>query len=203
MSARPTTNTLVHVDGKLIVPIGAKLVGSVLSSGNEISAKGGFNWFVQASLKQATEQGVETRVSDLFAEDIFRTVYDKLAHRQLSVQTLCRQIQATELQAADIVSVVGTLRIPGVNLPRFDPFDPPTIEMPTYMVSGEQCFAAQLEDAGFLFPIYWSVRAKEVVCYCNNKPVEVMGVLKWSPAYEVAGSSLNHTLLSAALLLRR
>ena len=56
---------------------------------------------------------------------------------------------------------------------------------------------------GFRFPIFFLIDSKEIVCYTNDKPVEVVGVLKWSPSYEVGGFALNKILLAAAVLLRR
>lgn len=197
-------NTLVYVDKKLIVPIGVKLVGSSVSSNETSSAKSGFNWVVEASLRFSSETGVETRVCELFPEDIFHAVYDKIEHKRLSIPSLCQAIQGEKLRSADVVSVLGTLRIPGVDLKPYNPFDPPPIVIEkSYTVYGEQCFIGQIEADGFVHPVFFLIDSKEIVCYCNHKPVEVVGVLKWSPTFEVAGFATNQTMLCAALLLRR
>lgn len=197
-------NSLIYVEKDLIVPIGAKLIGSSLHS--EASSKGrtGFNWFLEASLEMSKEKGVETRMAELFPEDIFHYVYEKIEHNNMSISELCEHISSAKIRSADVVSLQGRLNIPGVQVGQYDPFNPPEINVPaTYKVYGKECFLAEIEADHFRFPVYFLVDSKEIVCYSNNKPVEVVGVLKWSPSYEVGGFAVNQILLGAALLLRR
>jgi hypothetical protein len=197
-------NALVYVEKRLIVPIGAKLIGSSLLASNKASGTAGFNWFLEASLDMSREKGVETKIAELFPEDIFHYVYDKIAYSQLSVRQLCERISHDELKSADVVSISGNLHIPHIDVKPYNPFQPPEIKIDeTYKVYGEECFSAEIETEGFRFPIFFLIDSKEIVCYTNDKPVEVVGVLKWSPSYEVGGFALNKILLGAALLLRR
>lgn len=198
------SNSLIYVEKRLIVPIGAKLIGSSLHTESKTSGSGGINWFLEASLKLSKEKGVETRIAELFPEDIFYYVYDKIKHSQLTVRILCQKIASSELRSADVVSIIGNLNISDVQIADYNPFSPPEIKLSeTYKIYGEDCFSAKVEMEGFQFPIFFLVGSKETVCYCNNKPVEVVGVLKWSPSYEIGGFAMNQILLGAALLLRR
>ena len=197
-------NSLIYVEKRLIVPIGVKLVGSSLSTHDKTAGKTGFNWFVQASLEQSTEQSREMKIAELFPEDIFNSLYEKIASKEISVQQLCQKINSGNLKSADVVSIVGTLNISDITIPQYNPFKPPKIEISeTYKVYGEECFSAELENSGYKFPVYFLLDSKEIVCYAKDKPVEIVGVLKWSPSYEVGGFAINQTLLAAALLLRR
>jgi len=197
-------NALVYVEKRLIVPIAAKLIGSSLSSGTSSSKSGSFNWFLAASIDFSREKGAETRVAELFPEDIFNYVYEKIERSNLTVQQLCEDISSSKLTSACVVSLIGTLKIPGVKIGAYNPFDPPEIEIPkTYNIYGETCFPAEVEKDGFKFPVYFLEESKEIVCYSDDKPVEVVGVLKWSPSYEVGGFAINQIMLAAALLLRR
>jgi len=197
-------NSLIYVEKRLIVPIGVKLIGSSLSQNEKLSGKTGFNWFVQASLEQSTEQTKEMKIAELFPEDIFHSLYEKIPSKAVSIQQLCQNISSHTLKSADVVSIIGTLKIPDVTIPQYNPFKPPKIEIPeTYKVYGEECFSGELEMDGFRFPIFFLLDSKEIVCYAKDKPVEIIGVLKWSPSYEVSGYAINQTLLAAALLLRR
>lgn len=197
-------NSLIYVDKKLIVPIGAKVIGSSLSIGDKTATSGGFSWFVAASLEMSKEKGVVTNIAELFPEDLFYSVYGKLSNTLLSVRNMCEAISNGKLKSADVVSAVGTLRIPDIQVETYNPFDPPAIELAkTYTIYGEECFSAELISDGYKFPVYFRIESKEIVGYANNKPVEVVGALKWSPGYEVAGFVMNQILLAAALLLRR
>jgi hypothetical protein len=197
-------NSLIYVEKKLIVPIGAKLIGSSLTAGKATTGTSGFNWFLAASVQISSERGVETRIAELFPEDVFHYVYGKIQNSQLTVRKLCEDATSGSLKSADVVSVVGELRIPGVNIAAYNPFSPPDIKLPaTYRVYGEQCMIAEVHADAYVLPVFFLADAKETVCYANGKPVEVVGVLKWSPSYDVGGFAVNQILLGAALLLRK
>lgn len=197
-------NSLIYVENQLIVPIGAKLIGSSLITGNKTSGSTGFSWFLAASLEMSEEHCSETRIAELFPEDIFHNVYSKITPQQLTIPDLCDGISNSKFKSADIVSVIGKLHIPDIEIKPYNPFKPPEIIIQdTYTVYGEKCFSAELDMDGFCFPIFFLLNSKEIVCYANNKPVEIVGVLKWSPSYEVAGYAINQILLGAALLLRK
>lgn len=197
-------NSLIYVEKKLIIPIGAKLIGSSLTTKEKTSNKGGFNWFLEASVEMGQEKGIEMKIAELFPEDVFHYLYDKIPRQQLTIQETCDGISSNTLKSADVISIVGKLKIPDVSLPPYNPFKPPQIDIPeTYSIYGEKCFSAELEMEGYHFPIFFLLDSKEIVCYAKDKPVEIVGVLKWSPSYEVGGFAINQTLLAAALLLRR
>ena len=159
---------------------------------------------MSASLDFSRERGAETRVAELFPEDIFNYVYTEIERSEITVRQLCQDISAGRINPADVVSLIGTMNIPGVQVEAYNPFDPPEIKIPkTYKIYGEICFPAEIENEGFKFPVYFIEESKEIVCYSNNKPVEVVGVLKWAPSYEVGGFAINQIMLAAALLLRR
>jgi len=197
-------NSLIYVEKRLIVPIAAKLIGSSLASAVGTSKSGGFSWYIAASMESSSEKSTETRIAELFPEDILIHVYDKIVHSKLTIRELCECISTQKLEPASVVSLIGTLNIPGVKIGTYNPFDPPEITIEkTYKVYGETCFSAEIEKDGFRFPIYFLLDSKEIVCYSNSKPVEVIGVLKWSPSYEVGGFAINQIMLAAALLLLR
>lgn len=197
-------NTLIYVDKDLIIPIGTKLIGSSLSKGGNSADSAGFNWFFNASHKIGQEENVETRIAELFPEDLFNYVYSEIEHRELDVQECCRKITYHDLKSADVISVNGTLKISGITTPIYDPLSPPEIKIEkTYNIYGTQCFVATLNQNDFILPVYFPIQSKEVVCYASQKPVEVVGILKWAPTYEVNGQGINLLLLGAAVLLWR
>lgn len=198
------TNTLIYVEKQLILPIGVKLVGSSLAARTSEQFSGGFSWFLAAKLGYAAESGADMYMADLFPEDIFNFAYTEIARRNLTVRDFAEAVGTRAITPPDVVTVDGTLRFPDITPQAYDPFRPPKIEIPNqYSVYGYQCFTGVLERDGFEIPVYFLVESAELVFYANNKPVEVVGVVKWSPGYEVAGHVLNGIMLGAALLLRR
>lgn len=197
-------NSLVYVDKLLVVPMAAKVLGSSVTIGKKGTTETGFDWFATAKVGFEYNHDIQANIVDFFAEDIFNMAYKKLKEQNLSVKSFCANVQASKYSLSDIVSINGKLEVPGVSVGKYDPYDPPEIVLPkTYKVNGTECFTARIEADGFVLPVYFPITSKEVVCYCINQPVEVVGVLKWSPAYEVSSYALNQTVLVVALLLQR
>lgn len=198
------TNTLIYVDKHLILPIGVKLIGSSLASSASEQFQGGFSWVLAARLGYAQESGADMKLADLFPEDIFAISYDEIKNRNLTIQAFAEAVGSRSIRPPDVVTIDGTLRFPDITPQAYNPFRPPQFDIPhQYSVYGYQCFTGVLERDGFEVPIYFLVESAELVFYAHNKPVEVVGVVKWSPGYEVAGHVLNGIVLVAALLLRR
>lgn len=197
-------NSLVYVDKALIVPLAAKLLGSTVTISTGRSADAGFDWFFQSRVGIGYNKEIQTNIVDFFAEDIFNMAYDKIDNKNLSVKELCNNVQLMKYSLSDIVSVKGILSIPDITIGNYNPFDPPQIEIKhIYKINDLDCFIGRLSHDGFEIPIYFPLRSKDLICYCINKPVEIVGVLKWSPTYEVCSYAMNQTLLAVALLLQR
>ena len=197
-------NSLVYVDKLLVVPMAAKIVGSSITVGKKGSVGAGFDWFASAKVGFEYNQDIQANIVDFFAEDIFQMAYKKMQEKNLSVKQFCANVQGSKYALSDIASINGMLDVPGVSVGRYDPYDPPEIVLPkTYKVNGMDCFAGRISADGFVLPVYFPVTSKEVVCYCIGKAVEIVGVMKWSPAYEVSAYALNQTILTVALLLQR
>ena len=197
-------NSLVYVDKLLVVPMAAKVLGSSITIGKKGGAEVGFDWFATAKVGFEYNHDIQANIVDFFAEDIFQMAYNKLSEKNLTIQQFCANVQASKYALSDIVSIKGMFEVPGVTVKKYDPYDPPEIKLPKiYKVNGLDCFAARISTEGFVLPLYFPVISKEVVCYCIGKAVEIVGVLRWSPAYEVSSYALNQTVLAVSLLLQR
>ncbi|MBT2229418.1 hypothetical protein [Nonomuraea sp. NEAU-A123] len=197
-------NTLVYVERELILPVAVKLVGSSLATKNSENLAGGINWLVTTRFGLGSENSAETRLADLFPEDIFSFAYPKIRDKDLRVRGFAKEVSERRVAPPDVVSVNGVLRLPELGTKARDPFSPDAVEVQhTHKIYGFNCFTGILEDDGFRIPLYFLLDSARIVSYAHEKPVEVVGVAKWSPTYEVAGHAVNCSLLVAALLLRR
>lgn len=197
-------NSLIYVDKNLVVPLAAKLLGSTItiSKGNSVDA--GFDWFLQSRAGVEYSKEIQTNIVDFFAEDIFELAYDKIKNKMVAVKDYCSNVQTMQYTLSEIVSIKGILEVPGVQVGEYNPFAPPQISIPrTYRLNDMDCFIAKLSYDGFTVPVYFPISSKEYTCYCMQKPVEVVGVIKWSPTYTVNSYAMNQTLLGVALLLQR
>lgn len=197
-------NTLIYVEKQLILPIAAKLIGSSTGVSQSQSSSAGFSWFLAARLGYSGETASETRLTDLFPEDIFTVAYPEITQRNLTIQRFAEAASARDITPPDVVTIQGTLSFPDIPYHSYDPFQPPQISIAKeYRLYGYTCFTGVLERDGFRIPVYFLTESAEIVYYAHDKPVEVVGVVKWSPTYEVAGHALNCIVLAAGLLLRR
>lgn len=197
-------NSLVYVDKNLVVPLAAKLLGSTITISKGGSADAGFDWFFQSRAGIEYNKEIQTNIVDFFAEDIFTMAYDKIENKNLPVKEFCKNVQLMKYALSDIVSIKGILTIPDITVGQYNPFDPPQISIPhIYKINGIECFIGRLSYEGFEVPVYFPLCSKDLICYCVNKSVEVVGVLKWSPTYEVSSYAMNQTVLGVALLLQR
>lgn len=197
-------NSLVYVDKILVVPLATKLLGSTITISKKATSELGFDWFLQSRAGLEYNKEVQANIVDFFAEDIFNMAYEKLENKNLFIKDFCKNVQLMKYHLSDIVSISGVLTIPGVNITHYNPFDPPQIDIQkTYKINDIECFIGKLSADGFNLPIYFPISSKDMICYCVEKPVEVVGVLKWAPTYEVSSYALNQTVLSVALLLQR
>jgi len=202
--AREINNTLIYVEKELILPIAVKLIGSSTASRSSESVSGGLSWVLAARLGYTGENSSETRLADLFPEDIFSVTYTGIPKRNLSVRDFAEAASARRVAPPDVVSINGEISFPDIPEHNYDPFQPPQINIArTYRLYGYTCFTGVLSRDGFKIPLYFLTESAEIVYYAHSKPVEVVGVVKWSPTYEVAGHALNCIVLAAALLLQR
>ncbi len=197
-------NSLVYVEQSLIVPIAAKLIGSSTSTAEAATGSVGFNLWMAAQLGHSDEASRETRVADLFPEDVFYLAYPEIANKEMTVRDYCAAVSSGSIGLADVTSLVGVLEFQDFEVQEYDPFNPPEITVErTVRIYGLECFAAALTADGFSLPIYFLRHSAPLVCYMHRKPVEVVGVVKWSPSYDVAGYAINSLVLGAVVLLRR
>jgi hypothetical protein len=198
-------NMLVFVDKNLIVPVAVKLLGSSITIGKKVSAESGFDWFFLAKMGIENNKEIQANIVDFFAEDVFDMAYSKILEKCLDVRTLCNNVQSMKYKDSDIVSIKGRLEIPGIGVcNKYNPFDPPDITLSkVYKINGNDCFIGAMIDSGYKLPIYFPFNSKEMACYCVERDVEIVGILKWSPTYEVGAYAMNQTLLCVALLLQR
>ena len=184
-------NTVIYVDQDLMTAIAAKRVGLLREDAKGTTGGMSLNWLIQSSVSTDTRQSISRDVRELLPEDVVYMVYDHIEHRFESVRDCINGLADTgpdQLLPGSVISVQGVLSFPDTAIPAYDPFSPPTIDVRTFSVHGQRCFVGRLSSDGFSLPLYFIESAKDQICFCNNEPVEVIGVARWSPPYRPGGS---------------
>lgn len=200
-------NTTIYVDQKLIIAIAAKLVGVLRQESKGTSGSISLNWLIQSSVSADNGIDISRDVRELLPEDVVHLVYNHIQNKYINVSK-CVDAMANvgddQLFPGSVLSVQGGLSFPDLNnIPQYDPFNPPNINVRTFSVHGESCFAGQLASDGFVLPAYFLESAKDQVAFCSNEPVEILGITRWSPPYRPGGAkSLTKIIRVAAVLLR-
>jgi hypothetical protein len=199
-------NTPVYIDKNLITAVGAQLVGLRIDQSSSISKGLSLNWLIQSNLAVDETTGVGRDIREFLPEHILYMIYPELKCKFESVEGCIEALSKTgedRILPGEPLAVKGILHFPDLKIETFDPFNPPDIEVPTFLVHGEECFVGRLEGNGFRIPLYFLKEARQQVLFCNSMPVEVVGIIRWSPAYSTGGAkSLNSIVRIASLLLR-
>jgi hypothetical protein len=199
-------NTPVYVDRNLITAIGAQLVGLRIDQSTTTTTGLALNWLIQSNLAVDETTGIGRDVREFLPEHILYMIYPELKCKFDSIES-CIDVLSKggedRLLPGEPLAVKGILNFPDLKVETFDPFSPPDIEVRTFLIHGEECFVGRLEGNGFRLPLYFLKDAKQQVLFCNNMPVEVVGIIRWSPAYSTGGAkSLNSIIRIASVLLR-
>lgn len=204
-----TVHTLVYVDRKLAVAMAVRLIGLQLHRGQRNSAGGAFNWIIQAYVSRDENVGFTTDIRELLPEEVMYEVYEaiddefKFEDVEKCIEKMA-EIGENQLLPGRPISVQGVLKFPDLQeLGAYNPFEPPDIEVKTFQFHGEKCFVGQIHGNGFRLPVYFDEASKAQVAFCNENPVEVTGIVRWSPPYSPKGArSLGLVIRTAALWLR-
>ena len=202
-------HTLVYVDRELAIAMAVKLVGLELNKQKTNTGSGGFNWLIQANVVHGETTGIMTDIRELLPEEVMYELYNAIdaEYKYPNVQACVQgmgQSGDRQLLPGRPISVSGLLRFPDMKaIAAYDPYNPPDIEMRTFNFHGERCFAGEIHGEGFKLPIYFHESAKEQIAFADGNPIEITGIVRWSPPYSPLGaSSLNLVIRVAGVWLR-
>lgn len=202
-------HTLVYVDRQIAVAMAVKLVGLEQHKQSVNTGAGGFNWLIQANVEHSESTGIMTDIRELLPEEVMYVIYDAIddEYKYNNVESCVRGMEQRgdcQLLPGRPISVSGLLHFPDLQaLDSYDPYNPPDVEMRTFNFHGERCFAGVIHGDGFKLPVYFHESAKEQVAFANDNPIEITGIVRWSPPYSPSGaSSLNLVIRVAAVWLR-
>src|SRR5689334_10677719 len=133
-------NIPIYIDRELLVAVAAKLVGVLSEDSRGRSGGAGLNWLIQGTVSAETGHTVARDIRELLPEDVLYSIYDKVTNR-FNVADCIEAFARTgeqQLLPGSVVSAQGILSFPDLNVPQYDPFNPPTISVKTFSVHGEK-----------------------------------------------------------------
>lgn len=196
------SKTLVYVNKNKIVGLAVPFIGSEVEVVRQVSASGGFNWLLQSEISTVKQEGVVTEIRDLLPETIASKLLEKFPKQLVfdSVDSCTKKLKEWEQEnnVGKPILVSGILRIPNLNIPvQYDPINPPDFSnVKRILYNGENCFVGELSDDGVRIPVYFNDDAISMIAYCNNKNVDILGVLNFSPWYDSGKNRTINTILT-------
>jgi hypothetical protein len=185
-----------------------KLVGLELHRNRTNTTGGGFSWLVQAYVSRDESVGSTTDIREILPEEIMYEVYRAIGD-EFKCKTLAPCIEKMAATGPDRllpghpISVIGVLTFAELGTLKYDPFAPPDINMKTFQFHGEECFVGELQGDGYRIPVYFPKESMAQVAFSSGEPVEITGIVRWSPPYSPKGArSLSLAIRVAALWLR-
>ncbi|MEO9875145.1 MAG: hypothetical protein ABJM26_20600 [Anderseniella sp.] len=200
---------LVFVDRPLSISMAVSLVGLEIENTRTSGLQGGLSWLIQTNYSEDQSSSVMRDIREMLPETLAHDIDPKIpdAHRFGSVKDCVESLANTgdgRILPGMPVKLAGVLTFPGFEeIGDYDPLSPPDIELPKFSFHGENCVLGQLEGDGFALPLYFLNDYVEQVAFCHNCPVEVTGIVRWSPGYRTRGArTLNLAIRVASLSLQ-
>lgn len=196
------SKTLVYVNKNKIVGLSVPFIGSEVEVVRQISASGGFNWLLQSEISTVKQEGIVTQIRDLLPETVASKLLEKFPGELIfdSVDSCTKKLKEWEQDdnVGKPILVRGVLHIPNINVPSpYDPINPPDFSsVKRTLYNGENCFICELTDDGVRLPVYFNDEAISMIAYCNNKSVDILGVLNFAPWYDAGKNRTINTILT-------
>ena len=194
--------TLVYVNRNKIVGLSVPFLGSEIEVVRQVSASGGFNWLLQGEISKVKQEGIVTQIRDLLPETVALKLLEKFPEQLTfdSVDNCTKRLREWEQDnnVGKPILVSGILHIPNYNINvQYDPINPPDFScIKRVPYNGEQCFICELTGDGVKLPVYFTEDAISMIAYCNNKYVDIIGVLNFSPWYDAGKNRTINTILT-------
>jgi len=200
--------SLVYVNKEMIIGLSVPYLGSEIQVVTEVSVTGGFNWLIQAQVSETQKKGTFAQIRDMPPETVANKLVTSMpvSLKFDDVDVFTNQLKQwdQENNVGKLVAVSGVLKLPNIsNDDTFNPFAPQSINVSTFLYYGAECFACELTGDSIKLPVYFDKEALQLISYCNNKSVEIVGALGWVPYYDVGRNrSINSILKGAALWVK-
>lgn len=200
--------SLVYVNKEIIVGLSAPYLGSEIQLVKKVRIDGGFNWLIQANISETKQEGLSVQIRDMCPEAVANQLVNAMPSDMKfdNVDVCTNQLKQWDREdnVGKLIDVSGVLKLQGVSTDEsFNPFAPQAIEVSTFSYYGTECFACELTGEAIRLPVYFDIEAIQLIKYCNNKLVEIIGSLGWSPYYDAGKNrSINSILKGAALWVK-
>lgn len=186
---------LVYVDQELSLQMAAGVMGSEVQVATSQSDTAGINFKVVFSSRSGVETSVTTKVADLLPEALARGVRAKVNTK----------IDSLELVRSRMLTGTADSFQPGAAVEIRDVILRGSVDQPgeSALAGGEVCAAARIESAPYFCKAFLKAEHGSLVDEIADQPIDVLGVLRWTRAYEVPGGvAQNLGLRVAAVWLR-
>ncbi len=188
-------NTLAYIDSVPLLAIAAKLVGNSVSTASSDGGSIGFQWGATFEARVQESREIQRDLALFLPEDLMYEVYGAIPQRHSGLQQVKAKLTTgTEggFRPGSVVSIEGRLERPeGAAAWQAERFH------------GEDALAAQLASDDLRLQVRIPHAAREQADALVGEPVELTGILRWTPGYSPGGSATwNLALRAVAIWLR-
>lgn len=187
------TKVLVYVDSLLARQVASGVIGSEVSLTEKDSRTAGINFKVLLSRSSGEERSTTTKVSELLPEVVAEAIHEAVNSRIDSLDNARERLIAGSMNAFR----------PGNPVIVGNAFLSMEGHIANAQLSGESCSLYRLKIGDFFIQSYFPIEAISVCASLMSQPVEILGLLRYTPSYSVPGAmSLNLGLRVCAVWLR-
>ena len=167
---------LLYVDKELCVQLVTGMLGSEIHVSKQDSTAHGINFKVMLNRTSSTEKSVTTRIENLLPELVAQAAREATPTKITSLSEARAQLMA----GANGAIPTGTpALITDVNFEEAD-------HLPG-LFGGEHCVPARISGQGSHVRAFLNERDGSLLEQVSGQPVDVLGVLRYTPPYAVPG----------------
>ena len=183
---------LVYVDQDLACQIATGLIGSEVGLRRHTSSKVGVNFKVLLERDAGEERASSTRIESLLPEVLVEAVYEALPLKVPILDDIRDRLVAGAGNGfppgTPLLVEQGTLEFAAGGNP--------------ILLAGENCEKARFQSGRYEMDAYLHDGHVAALRELSGEPLQVMGVLRWTPPYSIPGSTaINLGLRIAAIWL--
>ena len=186
---------LAYIDHPLVCQIATGLIGSEVELRQHKSSIVGLNFKVMVSRDTGQERATSTRIENLLPEVLVDAVQEQVTERARTLDDVSSRL---------VAGVVDGFR-PGTPLliqeARLRAAD--GREDDDCLLAGELCAPSLIESGSYFLHSCFAAQHRETMHQLAGQPISILGVMRWTPSYEIPGaSSVNLAMRVAAVWLR-
>jgi hypothetical protein len=165
------------------------LIGSEVQLSQHVTSTVGLNFKVIVSRDTGTERATSTRIENLLPEVLVDAFKEEVPEHARTLDDVRSRLVAG---AANGFRPGTPLLIHEATL------GPLPGHADDEVLAGEMCAPGRIESGSYFLRSYFMAQHRDMMSQLAGQPVSILGVMRWTPSYEIPGASAANLAMRVA-----